>query len=150
MLFLLFQLGADRYALDASRVVEVLPLLGLKPIPNAPPEVAGMFSYRGETVPAVDLKHLITGQPARERFATRIIVVQHPGPNGQNRRLGLIAENVTQMVRKAEGDFQDTVPRLNSAPFLGPALLDEHGVLRQLREDRLLTNDVRDVLFPAA
>ena len=36
MLFLLFQLGNDRYALDASRVVEVLPLVELKHLPLAP------------------------------------------------------------------------------------------------------------------
>ena len=30
MLFLLFQLGRDRYALEASRVVEVVPLLVLQ------------------------------------------------------------------------------------------------------------------------
>ena len=29
MLFLLFQLGEDRYALDAGQVVEVLPLVGI-------------------------------------------------------------------------------------------------------------------------
>ena len=28
MLFLMFQLGKDRYVLDASHVVEVLPLIG--------------------------------------------------------------------------------------------------------------------------
>ena len=38
MLFLLFQLGQDRYALDASRVVEVVPLLTLKQFPRPPKE----------------------------------------------------------------------------------------------------------------
>ena len=47
MLFLLFQLGKDRYALEASRVVEVVPLLALKQLPQAPKGVAGIFNYRG-------------------------------------------------------------------------------------------------------
>jgi len=47
MLFLQFQLGKDRYALDASVVVEVLPLLGIKRIPHAPDAVVGAFNYRG-------------------------------------------------------------------------------------------------------
>ena len=41
MLFLLFRLGHDRYALEARRVVEVVPLLALKKIPQAPRGVVG-------------------------------------------------------------------------------------------------------------
>ena len=67
MLFLQFQIGSDRYALEASRVVEVIPLLGLKKIPHAPRGVAGMFNYRGEVVPALDLTALTSGQPAAEK-----------------------------------------------------------------------------------
>ena len=36
MLFLLFQLGDGRYALEASRVVEVVPLLEIKRLLHAP------------------------------------------------------------------------------------------------------------------
>jgi chemotaxis-related protein WspB len=61
MLFLLFQLGSERYALDASRVVEVVPLLCLQRLPQAPPGVAGVFNYRGQPVPAVDLSQLTMG-----------------------------------------------------------------------------------------
>ena len=44
MLFLLFQLGGERYALEVSRVVEVLPLLSFKQFPHAPPGIAGIFN----------------------------------------------------------------------------------------------------------
>ena len=64
MLFLVFQLGKDRYALEARRVVEVVPLLGLKKVPQAPKAVAGIFNYRGRPVPAIDLCQLALGQPA--------------------------------------------------------------------------------------
>ena len=40
-LHLLFSLGADRYALPASEVSEVLPLQRLKQLPEAPAWVAG-------------------------------------------------------------------------------------------------------------
>ena len=36
MLFLVFELGNDRYALDAAQIVEVLPLVALKQMPGAP------------------------------------------------------------------------------------------------------------------
>ena len=47
MLFLVFQLGQDRYALDTGTVAEVLPLVEITPIPLAPAGMAGLFNYRG-------------------------------------------------------------------------------------------------------
>src|SRR5580692_2688337 len=84
VLFLLFQLGHDRYALEASRVLEVLPLLELKKLPGAPRGVAGIFNYRGRPVPAVDLSEMTLGRPASERLSTRIIVVNYPDETGRD------------------------------------------------------------------
>jgi chemotaxis-related protein WspB len=147
VLFLLFQLGSDRYALEAGRVVEVLPLLQLRTIPNAPRGVAGIFSYRGRPVPAVDLCELILEQPARQRLNTRIILVNYADDAGQHRLLGLIAEQVTQVLRKDSRDFSESGLRLGAAPYLGPMFLDEHGIVRWVREERLLPDPVRDSLF---
>src|SRR5690606_32186615 len=67
MLFLLFELDGDRYALPARDVVEVLPLVALKQIPDAPPGVAGVMDYRGHAVPVLDLSALVAGRPAARR-----------------------------------------------------------------------------------
>ena len=40
MLFLMFQLGQDRYVLDTGQVEAVLPLLATKQLPGAPAGVA--------------------------------------------------------------------------------------------------------------
>jgi chemotaxis-related protein WspB len=147
MLFLLFQVGKDRYALEASHVVEVVPLLELKKIPHAPKGVAGLFNYHGRPVPAVDLCDLARREPARERLSTRIIVVYHPDSRGNNHLLGLIAEQATAMVRKERSDFTDPSVRLGTAPHLGPVILDGDGVIQWIHEQRLLPDSVRDRLF---
>src|SRR5712691_98717 len=108
MLFLLFQLGNDRYALEASRVVEVVPLLALKVFPQAPKGVAGIFNYRGQPVPAVDLCALTLGEPAKERLSTRIIIVKLPDGARPGRLVGLIAEHATEMLRKEPTDFVES------------------------------------------
>jgi chemotaxis-related protein WspB len=150
MLFLLFQIGNDRYALEASQVVEVVPLLTLNKIPQAPKGVAGFFYYRGRPVPAVDLCELNRSQPARERLSTRIIVVNHPDAGGNNRLLGLIAEQATGLLRKETRDFADPGMRIGIAPYLGPVIMDEQGVIQWIQEQRLLSENVRDLLFPEA
>ncbi len=147
MLFLLFQLGKDRYALEARRVVEVVPLLEMKALPQAPRGVAGIFNYRGRAVPAVDLSALTLGQPATERLSTRIIIVNHPDENGSNHLLGLIAEQATETLRKEVGDFADSGMNLSRASHLGPMLMENQTPIQWIYEQRLLPEAVRNVLF---
>ena len=147
MLFLLFQLGKDRYALEASRVVEVVPLLALKKLPQAPTGVAGVFNYRGRPVPAVDLGALTLGQPASERLSTRIIVVNYPDESGANHLLGLIAEHATETLRKDAEEFVDAGVKLGAAPYLGPILMDGSQAIQWVYEHRLLPESVRGLLF---
>jgi chemotaxis-related protein WspB len=78
MLMLVFRLGADRYALDATEIVEVLPRVPLKSVPGAPAWVAGLFSYRGRTVPVIDLASLALGRPSADHVSTRLVLVHYP------------------------------------------------------------------------
>ncbi len=78
MLMLVFRLGADRYALDATEIVEVLPRVPLKSLPGAPAWVAGLFSYHGRTVPVVDLASLALGRPSADHVSTRLVLVHYP------------------------------------------------------------------------
>lgn len=150
MLFLLFQLGNDRYALEASRVVEVLPLVELKGLPQSPPGVAGVFNYRGQPVPAMDLCTLTLQRPAQECLSTRIIVVRCPGAEGQSHLLGLIAEQATETLRRNRQDFVNAGLKLEGAPYLGPVAVDAQGMIQWIHEDRLLPDPVRESLFTQA
>jgi chemotaxis-related protein WspB len=147
MLFLLFQVGPDRFAIEASRIVEVLPLLEFKTITHAPKGVAGLFNYRGRLVPAVDLCELTLSQPAMESLSTRILLIQYPDAAGNPHLLGLIAEHATLLLRKEPADFADPAMRIKAAPFLGPVLMDDRGVVQWIYERRLLSDSVRDTLF---
>ena len=147
MLFLLFQLGNDRYALEASRVVEVVPLLALKQLPQAPKGVAGIFNYRGRPVPAVDLGELTIGRPASEHFSTRIIIVRYPDDRGTDHLLGLIAEHATELLRKEPKDFSEAGAKFETAPYLGPVLMDGNRAIQRIYEHRLLPEPVRQLLF---
>jgi chemotaxis-related protein WspB len=147
MLFLLFELGSDRYALDVRHVAEVLPFVGIQPLPHAPVGVAGVFDFRGSPVPVVDLSHLTLGRPAERRLSTRIILVHYPLGDGGTRLLGLIAERATRTVRHAPSDFVSTGVTSDGAPYLGPVATDARGLLRWIEVPVLLTPAVRDVLF---
>jgi len=147
MLYLLFQLGRDRYALPASRVMEVLPLVELQRIQNVPKGMAGIFNYRGQPVPVMDLGELTSGQQCRPDFSTRIIVIQYPDESGKLHPLGLIAERATEMMQRDIGEFKEPGLKLGAPAYLGPVLLDNRGVIQLIREQRLLPEETRDRLF---
>ncbi len=138
MLFVLFHLGQERYALEAARVVEVVPLLALKRFPQSPRGVAGVFIYRGRPVPAIDLCELTVGRPAHENFSTRIILINHGKNSGEQQLVGLIAERVTETLRREESEFLDPGVQLASSPFLGPVLMDGRGVVQVINPERLM------------
>ena len=150
MMFLLFHLGQDRYVIEASRVIEVLPLVDLKRIPEAPQGVAGLFNYRGQPVPAVDLSELTLGRPAADCLSTRLIVVGYPDESGRRHPLGLIAERATEIIRREVAQFIEPGLNVGGPSYLGPVLMDGQGVIQWVHEGRLLPDRVRDLLLSEA
>ncbi|MEX3822763.1 chemotaxis protein CheW, partial [Paraburkholderia sp. BR14262] len=51
MLFLVFELDGERYALDAREIAHVLPLAPVRAFPGAPAYIAGVIDYEGAPVP---------------------------------------------------------------------------------------------------
>lgn len=150
MLFIIFQLGDDRYAFDAGQIEEILPLVGIKPVPQSPDGVAGVFNYRGAPVPVIDLSELTLGRPAQRRLSTRIIVVHYANDNGDKRLLGLIAEKAMETIRRDTNEFVSTGVGSDRTLYLGPVAADAHGLLQWIDVKKLLPKSVRDVLFQEA
>lgn len=150
MLFLQFQLGKDRYVLEATQVVEVLPLVQVKALPNAPRGVAGLFDYRGSPVPIIDLNAMALGSSAAHRLSTRIILVNYPDDHDVQRLLGLIAEQVTATLRCESSDFVPNDITVAGMPYLGPVLRDEHGIIQRVELAQLLSPAVKECLFQEA
>jgi chemotaxis-related protein WspB len=165
MLFLIFELGHDRYALPAATIVEVLPVVRIKRVPHAPAGVIGVFDYHGAPVPVIDLSELTLGRPSAPRLSTRLIVVSYPDRRGQNQGhghgqgqgkdqdqseshlLGLIAERATDTMRRDPADFVASGITTGRAPYLGHVTTSSHGVVQRIDVETLLPDDVRESLF---
>jgi chemotaxis-related protein WspB len=138
VLFLLFHLGDDCYALDASKVAEILPLVRLKTVSRSAPGVVGAFDYHGTFVPVVDLSVLVLDRPAAALLSTRLILVRCAGDDAPPRYLGLIAERATETIRCEPADFVSSGITRDDAPYLGPVAKGPHGFIQRIELDRLL------------
>jgi chemotaxis-related protein WspB len=146
MLFLVFQLGKDRYAMEARRVIEVLPLVEIRPVPRSPAWLAGLFDCRGAPVPLIDLSELALGHPARRCLSTRIVLAHCPGGDGADRLVGVIVEKATGTLRRDAAQFVDSGVRNDAAPYLGAVASDAEGLLQRIELERLLSPAMQGVL----
>lgn len=135
---LLCYVGDDRYALESSRVVEVLPLVALRKLHQAPECVAGIFNYRGQIVSVIDLCRLMQGHQSRPHLSTRIVMVKYLDRDSTPRLLGLMAERVTETLNTPETALVEPAVTVNSAPYLGKIIVDERGMIQCLRVEYLL------------
>ena len=148
MLFLLFQIGKDRYGLAANQVVEIVPLVQMKKIPRAPAGVAGIINYHGVPVPVIDLTEITSNQPSSRRFSTRTILVRYPADQEGARLLGLMAEKATQTLQLDPAAFVNPGITGKETPYLGPVIQDDKGFIQWIETKTLLPDSLRDLLLP--
>jgi purine-binding chemotaxis protein CheW len=96
-----FQLHTHEYALPAGRVAEVLRMVALTPVPEAPTWLPGVLNLRGFVIPVVDLRARLGMPAAAYGLNTPIIVV-----NGHSQRLGMIADAMVDVISLPAGALE--------------------------------------------
>jgi chemotaxis-related protein WspB len=145
MLMLVFRVGEDLYAIGATEVVEVVPSVRLRHIPQAPEYVDGIFNYRGALAPVVDLCRLMYSRPSRDYLSTRIILVRCRASDGEDHVIGLRAEQVTDTMQAEENSAQG--PPASVAPYLGPMFSTPAGLIQRIRLEALVSGSLMDSIF---
>ncbi len=141
MLMLLFYIGNNLYAIESSRVVEVIPRVCYREVHHVPNYVAGLFNYRGAIVPVIDLCHLVRGTPSRANLSTRVFIVSYPSQEDNTLQyIGLMAERVIKTVKKSASDFLPSGIKNSEASYLGEMIMDEKGMIQHINLEQLFTN----------
>jgi purine-binding chemotaxis protein CheW len=87
-----FVVGDVHYAIDISRVREIVNPLPITPLPYTPPEVAGVADHRSEVVPVIDLRVRFNLAPKEEERGMKWILVTIG-----SRVVGLVVDAVTEV-----------------------------------------------------
>ncbi len=140
MLMLVFYVGKNLYAIESSRVVEVIPRVAYREVHHVPEYVSGVFNYRGSIVPVIDLCQLIRGTPSKAYLSTRVMMVSYLRPDGILRYIGLMAERVIETLDKSEAEFKDAGIQANEAAYLGGMITDKKGMIQRIRLEQLFSD----------
>ncbi len=145
MLVLTFQIGRERLALDVGRILEVVPRVRLQQPAGAPSWLAGLFVYRGQALPVLDLHRLMGAGECPALLSSRIVIVPHHW-RGKERLLGLLAAQVADVRELDPAELAPTHVTEPGGPDLGAMVVDGEGLLRLLDLDRLLPQPARQAL----
>lgn len=93
--------GEEVFAVEVTRVHEILDLIPIVRLPNAPPHVLGMIDVRRRAVPVVDLRVKLGLSPTVATEHSRILVLDVE-VGGRTVVLGLLADRVYEVTDLAD------------------------------------------------
>jgi purine-binding chemotaxis protein CheW len=106
--FLTFVLAEQEYGIEITKVREIIGVLDITPVPQTSEFVRGVINLRGKVIPVLDLR-LRFGLPYREPDArTCIVVVASLNDAGQPVLMGLVVDQVSEVVNVAAGEVDPT------------------------------------------
>jgi purine-binding chemotaxis protein CheW len=136
-----FQLGEELYGVDIMDVKEIVRVQDIRPIPNAPYYVEGIFNLRSEIIPIISLHkrfHLKKAQLEEgDEYLGGFIIINIDGS-----KLGIIIDRIARVVMIQQSDIQPP-PQMISG--IGAEYIN--GVVRQ-DNGYLIVLDIRRLFNP--
>ena len=100
--YLTFTLADEHYGVEILKVLEIVGMLEITPVPRTPHFVRGVANLRGKIIPVVDLKRKFD-MPAGETTAQTCIVVVRAGQF----EAGLLVDRVLEVAAIAADTVED-------------------------------------------
>ena len=140
--YLTFKLDEEIFALDVSKVREILDFTSVTRVPQTPDFMKGVINLRGSVVPVMDMR-LKFGMSVTEKTVNTCIVVVELTFENETIILGALADSVQEVV-EMEPDQIEPAPRigtrLNTDFIRGMGKRGEHFIMI-LDIDRIFTQD---------
>ncbi len=137
--YLTFSIAGEDYGISILKVKEIIELMPITPVPEAPPYVKGIINLRGKIIPVADPRIRLGIRGGEYTDRTCIIVVETT-KNGTNVLTGMVVDSVSEVLHIRGADIEDghgLKLQLNSHCILGMAKV-ESGLKIILDVDRVL------------
>ncbi|HPX61902.1 MAG TPA: chemotaxis protein CheW [Deltaproteobacteria bacterium] len=129
--YLTFKLDEEIFALDVSKVREILEYTTVTKVPQTPEFMRGVINLRGSVVPVIDLR-LKFGLPASERTLNTCIIVVEVQMDDEVLVLGALADSVQEVI-ELEPEGIEAPPhvgtRMNTDFIKGMGKADGHFIM---------------------
>jgi purine-binding chemotaxis protein CheW len=133
-----FQLGAELYGIDIMQVKSIEETKEVRPIPNSPNYVEGIFNLRGEIIPVINLHrrfHLNRAEVEDgDELLSGFLIIRLDGMH-----VAIIIDKVSRVLSVKPGEVQQPPQMLSGigAEYIEGVVHREDGYLIILDIDRL-------------
>jgi purine-binding chemotaxis protein CheW len=111
--YLTFELGNEAFALEITKVQEIIGILPVTRVPKLPDFVRGVINLRGKVIPVIDLRRKF-GFGAREDTARTCIIVAQINRDDRQVITGILVDEVCEVLDVA-ADQIDAAPDFGAA-----------------------------------
>lgn len=108
-IYLTFSLGKEKLAVDANKVVEILDVPDITPIPGSDILLAGVINIRGSILPVVDARLKFNIDISEENQKITTVMVVDVNIDGEEMSVGAIVDSVTDIIEIADEDINSAV-----------------------------------------
>lgn len=138
-----FKIGEEEFGVDILKVQEIIRMLQITKVPNAPSFVEGVVNLRGKVIPIIDLRSRLNMIKKESDSKTRIIVVEIEG-----KIVGFIVDEVSEVLRIPRSITEappTVVAGINSDYITAVGKLEDRLIIL-LDLDKVLKTDEKELL----
>lgn len=105
--YLTFALAGEEYGLPVLKVREIIKILDITVVPQAPPHVKGVINLRGKVIPVVDLR-LKFGFMSQEYDEHTCIIVVEVALQSSSVMMGVVVDAVSEVLTITPDEIEQT------------------------------------------
>ncbi len=144
-----FSVGDEQFCIDILKVQEIIRMVDITKIPNAPEYVEGIINLRGKVIPVIDFRKRcnLGAETEWDKQHTRIVVAAIG-----ERTVGLVVDKVSQVLKLEQANIAstpDVVKGFNS-DFISGVGKNGDKLLILLDLEKLITQGELDDIEEAA
>lgn len=143
--FLTFRIGDRQLAFPLEKVERVIRMAALVPVPEAPEWISGLLNLHGRVMPVISLRKRLGLSHKEAHPDYRILVMQT-----QNRKLGVMAETVEEVVALSEDHLAKPEGKLKESALLNAVIRKNDEMYLVLEADELDTGALIEFDDPEA
>jgi purine-binding chemotaxis protein CheW len=149
--YLTFTLAGEEYGIGILKIREIIGMMAITSVPQAPDFIKGVINLRGKVIPVIDLR-LRFAMPAVDYTERTCIIVVQINLQATTLNIGIVVDSVSEVLNISGTNIEDAPmfgTQLNTGYILGMAKI-EGGVKILLDIDKVLTQDEIGLLEKAA
>jgi purine-binding chemotaxis protein CheW len=106
--FIVVKFDREQYGINIQYIQNIVRMLKITRVPNAPSFIKGVVNLRGEIIPVMSVRNKFNLRQDEYSNSTRIIIVKVEG-----HEIGLIVDEVLEVVQLAESQIEKLIRDTN-------------------------------------